>query len=261
MGNELAVKLDSEVLSVIGAKKLGGFQDAYVIASAVEKLKVMLTDDYMKPIMQLQGNRLGYKTDKDKDGGYPMPVVRNSLIEAVLIGVQPTGNQFNIIAGGAYITKEGFGYLLNKTDGLSYTIVPGVPNIDLTLKRATVLMKIKWTLGGEAKEQELEIVTKADTWTTSDAVIGKATRKSRCWLFNTINDAEIPDADADEIKAERMEIKETQFDWNEITALYNTKKGLLTATQQKSSEKIITSKDKDSYDKLKKFLVEVKAGE
>ncbi|MFK5282891.1 hypothetical protein ACI3PL_25325, partial [Lacticaseibacillus paracasei] len=80
--------------------------------------------------MALQGNRLGFKTDKDKSGGYPESVVKNCLIEAVLLGIQPTGNQFNIIAGNMYPTKEGCGYLLNNFKGLSYNLVCSLPRIN-----------------------------------------------------------------------------------------------------------------------------------
>src|SRR5215204_5340477 len=110
----LAKSLNEKVFSVLSADQLNGFEKAYLIANAIAELKSLLTPEYMKPIMQMQGNKLGFKTDKDKDGGYPEAIVKNCLIEAVLMGVQPFGNQFNIIANNTYITKEGYGYLLSK---------------------------------------------------------------------------------------------------------------------------------------------------
>jgi len=207
---ELAKQLDSSVLSVIGQDTLSGFEKAFQIASATGKLKELLTPEYMKPIMDLQGNRLGFKTDKDSDKGYSEPVVKNCLIEAVLTGVQPFGNQFNIIAGNCYITKEGFGYLLKNFRGLSYDIVPSLPRINADSTSAAIVMKIKWTLNGVAKEQDLDIPIKMNKFMGTDAVIGKATRKARAWLFNTITGSEIADGDAGEIDSRASKATATE---------------------------------------------------
>jgi hypothetical protein len=67
----VAQKLNETVISVISADGMQGFEKAFLIAQATADLKAALTPEYMKPIMQLQGNRLGFKTDKDEDGGYP----------------------------------------------------------------------------------------------------------------------------------------------------------------------------------------------
>jgi hypothetical protein len=141
---EVSIDLNSSIVSVIGSTELLGFEKAYTVAIATQKLMGLLTKEYMKPIMFLQGNKLGFKTDKDKDGGYPEEVVRTCLVEAVLTGVQPYGNQFNIIAGSCYITKEGFGYLLKNVPGLSYEIIPSIPRIDQAKGSAAIIMKITW---------------------------------------------------------------------------------------------------------------------
>jgi hypothetical protein len=41
-------------------------------------------------------------------------VVRNCIIDGAANGLLPTGNQFNIIAGNMYPTKEGYTALLSK---------------------------------------------------------------------------------------------------------------------------------------------------
>ena len=210
--SEVAKQLNSNVLSVIGADSLMGFEKAYLIADAAGKLKVALTTEYMKPIMELQGNKLGFKTDKDSSGGYPEAAVKNCLIEAVLTGVQPFGNHFNIIAGNCYITKEGFGYLLQHFKGLSYEIIPSLPRIDATKGSGAVSMKIKWTLGGNSNEREIDFAIKVNNFMGADAVIGKATRKARAWLFNTINGFEISDGDVTDVDARVMSSKMNPVD-------------------------------------------------
>jgi len=60
---ELAKKLNTEVFKVIGNNDaLIGFEKAFLIATAAEQLKSLLTPEYMRPIMALQNNRLGFNT-------------------------------------------------------------------------------------------------------------------------------------------------------------------------------------------------------
>lgn len=194
---DIAKRLNASVMSVMGAKTMLGFEKAFLVAKAVGELKEILTTEYMQPIMDLQDNRLGFKTDKQKDGGYALEKVKNCLIEAVLTGVQPYGNQFNIIAGNCYITKEGFGYLLSNFPGLSYEIMPGLPKVNQEKTGAAITMKIVWQLQADKQERSLEIPIKMDAYTTVDAIIGKATRKARAWLYNTITGSEVADGDVE----------------------------------------------------------------
>lgn len=207
MKQDLSLELNNTVVSVISADGMKGFQKAYLIAEAAGKLKSLLTDEYMKPIMQLQGNRLGFKTDRDDKDGYKIEVVRNCLIEAVLTGVQPFGNQFNIIAGNCYITKEGFGYLLANFPGLTYEIIPSLPRVNPEKTSAAIVMRIAWTLNGETKTREIDFPIRMNSFMGTDAVIGKATRKARAWLFNTINGIEIADGDVQDVDHRVVEPK------------------------------------------------------
>jgi hypothetical protein len=253
--NEVIERLNNSVASVISANGLVGFEKAYIVASAASELKKLLTPEYMKPIMELQGNRLGFKTDKDTNGGYKEDVVKNCLIEAVLMGVQPFGNQFNIIAGNSYITKEGFGYLLSKIPGLYYEIIPSLPRINQNNSGAAIVMKIKWTLNGTSKEQELDIPVKMNQYMGTDAVIGKATRKARAWLYNTITGSETPEGDVTDgdFKIVGSQINE-QIAIEDLQLLFDNKKALLTPDELTNAERILTNKEEKSYLKLHKIL-------
>jgi hypothetical protein len=196
---DITKKLDEKVLSVIGSKALAGFEKANLVASAIDELKTLLTPEYMKPIMALMGNKLGFRTDKDtKSDKYPMEVVKNCLIEAVLVGLQPTGNQFNIIAGNMYPTKEGCGYLLNNFPKLKYDIVCGLPKVNNEKTGAAVDVTIKWTLQGESNEKVIPIPIKIDAYASVDSIIGKATRKGRAWLLSNISGVEITDGEIED---------------------------------------------------------------
>ena len=211
--NQLAKRLNDSVFSVISSENLLGFEKAFQIATAAQELKDLLTPEYMKPIMALQGNRLGFKTDKDNQTGYDVDTVKNCLIEAVLTGVQPFGNQFNIIAGNCYITKEGFGYLLNNWRGLNYEIIPGLPRINADKSGAAIVMKIEWSINGGQKEaRELDIAVKMNSYMGTDAVIGKATRKARAWLHNKLSGIEVGDGDASEFDGKTIRVEPIPID-------------------------------------------------
>lgn len=192
----IAQQLNSSVSSVIGEHNIQGFERAYLIAEATAKLKTLLSPEYMKPIMELQGSRLGFKSDKV----YPENIVKDCLIEAVLTGLQPHGNQFNIIAGNMYPTKEGLGYLLSNYRGLSYQIIPELPRINSTNTSAAIVMKINWSINnGQKNERSIEIPIKMNNYMGTDAVIGKATRKARAWLYSTITGSEISEGDVTDL--------------------------------------------------------------
>lgn len=203
---EIAKKLNAQV-AIVQETDLAGFERAYMLATAIEQLNELLTPQYMKPIMALQGNKLGFKTDKDDEQGYSEQVVKRCLIEAVLTGLQPVGNQFNIISGHMYPTKEGCGYLLDHMDGLTeVTIIPQLPRTTLRddgSGSAAIAMKINWTYNGVSSEEIIEIPIRVNKRMGTDAIIGKATRKARAWLLNNINKkkgrAEITDADVTDV--------------------------------------------------------------
>lgn len=261
---EIAQRLNNSVLSVISAEKLMGFEKAYLIASAAGELKRLLTTEYMRPIMDLQGNRLGFKTDKDlnKDGskgsGYPEEVVKNCLIEAVLMGVQPFGNQFNIIAGNSYVTKEGFGFLLLNHKGLYYEITPELPRINADKSSAAIAMNIEWSIdGGTTKTKKIDLPIKMNAYMGPDAVIGKATRKARAWLYNTITGSEIPEGDTYDAEVTVVSSKtngEAPCTLEDIETLFSLKKEVLTEDEIKNANRIIQNREEKSYSKLSKLL-------
>lgn len=193
-----AEKLNQAIQIVTGSVGVSGFQRAYLLADGIQKLEALLTPEYMSPIMAMQGKKLGFRSDKDKTGGYPMNVVKSCLIEAVLMGLEPYGNQFNIIAGNMYMTKEGAGHILNNYKGLSYDIVIGLPRVNAEKTSSAVEATINWTLNGKTNSKIIPIAIKMDAYTSLDAVIGKATRKARAWLISAITGIEVGEGDVTE---------------------------------------------------------------
>lgn len=247
---EIAKKLDSSVLSVIESDKLQGFEKSYLVASAISSLSELLTSEYMKPIMALQGTRLGFRTDKDKSTGYPESVVKNCLIEAVLLGLQPTGNQFNIIAGNMYPTKEGCGHLLNNFKGLSYNLVCSLPKINADKTSAAVDVKITWKINGESKEEMIPIPLKMDAYTSVDALIGKATRKGRAWLLSRVSGMEITDGDIQDV--DYVDMKNNKATTVNVTlSVYDIEEGLKSCLKKEDVNNLwkkLTSDQQLDYD-------------
>lgn len=181
----------------------GSFQTTFMVAAAVQALRTAITDDMMKDIMALQGTRLGFVTDKDKnkDGskgpGYPITVVKECVIEATLRGFRPVGNEMNIIVGRFYGTKEGFERKVAEYPGLTdLRLTFGVPqNKD---GGAIVECSAKWRLCGLSQSIEREIPVKANAGMGVDAILGKATRKLLKAVYGHVTGSEhtLPDGDA-----------------------------------------------------------------
>lgn len=196
---QLAETLDKLTESGLAcANMTNNFTKAFTVARCVSQLKAALTPQVMTPVMELQSSPLGFRTDKDKQGGYPIETVKEVLIEAVMAGLMPCGNQFNIIGGRMYPTKEGFTYLLSQIPDLSYTINQGVPvsKNGGAIVRTEILWRIDPSGAAQPSKKILEIPVRVNNGMGVDAILGKADRKAKCWLFNhvtgrTLNDGEV----------------------------------------------------------------------
>lgn len=195
--------IDTQVKNVL-AVNAHSFETAFVISTAIQEIDKALTPAVMEPIMALQGKKLGFRTDKI----YPVTTVKECLIEACLSGVQVTGNQFNIIAGNMYITKEGYGHLLLQIPGLRYTVSHSI--LEEKNGYTDVSCKITWKIGENESKKQVEIFpVKSGKYGTPDNILGKAERKARKWLYEHLSGRDTDDGAIDishtEVKTE-MEI-------------------------------------------------------
>ena len=132
----------------------------------------------MDRVLPLAGSALGFKADKQ----YPADVICEALIEATLRGVYPVGNEWNIIQGRCYITKEGYTRLVRELPGLTdLRLMPGVPRIQPG--GAVVPYKATWRLDGKAQSIERQIPVKLNTGMGADGALGKATRKMLASIY------------------------------------------------------------------------------
>jgi len=251
-------EIDAKILAVV-SNNVQGFEKAFVTSSAIGFLREKLSPEYMQPIMALQGSRLGFLTDKDidpktkqKGTGYPENVVKDCVIDAVLLGLEVTGNQFNIIGGNMYPTREGFGSLLDKMTGLrknfTYKNIVQHPGS----KTANVVVQIDWQFNEEtAKKQVIDFPIKSSDYTSYDALVGKAERKAKRWLYNTIKGSDISDGDVSDIP--HIVVNDYEDRFKVLSELYDSSQGL-TEDENTDIKRVIDNKETASYDKAIKFL-------
>ena len=147
-------------------------------------------------VASLAGTAVGFRTDRDTSKTkppYTPQEISDAVIEAVMMGLPLVGNCFNIIAHRCYVTLEGFGYLLRNLDGTVWQIVPGIPR--MASGGAVIQMVITADYKGREIAQTLELPIKVNDGMGADAIIGKATRKARKWLYDTATGSDTPDGD------------------------------------------------------------------
>lgn len=162
------------------------FELMAITANAVSELKKRLPDEMVQQLKKLENTKLGFRTDKEQ--GYDSSTIRDCMIEAVLRGVKPIGNEFNIIAGNFYLTKEGFTGLMNREQRLTeLKLNLGVPKFENN--RAVVGYTTSWKWDGQSDSMEGEVPIKLNKGMGDDAVLGKAERKvrARIWAQATGN--------------------------------------------------------------------------
>lgn len=160
-------------------------QQALALASGIGHLKRLITKEVVEALLlPLQNSTLGFLTD-NKDG-YDGPTVRECAIEAMLRGLRPVGNEFNIISGRMYAARAGLERLVGEFPGLTnLELIPGVPT--MAGGGALVPFRATWLLNGVRQTMVLDVDAEAKTDTRipvkvnsgmgADAIIGKATRK------------------------------------------------------------------------------------
>ena len=253
---EISKKIDSQITQIFSNNQLQGFEKAVKLADGVNMLRELLSKEYMDSIMKLQGSKIGFRTDKDKnqDGskgsGYPVEVVKDCLIEATLLGLEPVGNHWNILAGNMYVTKEGAEYLLNK-EGVKHILRFGPTQIDQQQKVARLDVKVEWTYEGQKHEETIPVSAKWNAYATDDSIQGKATRKARMWLYNRIRNTQISDGDITDIPYQ--EINEV-ITYDSVETLFHEKIEVLTADELKHAKNILENKREKDYKRLYDFL-------
>lgn len=188
----------------------GHMQRALITARGIQALRGALTAKVMAEIMPLMNSPLGFVTDrgpgKKNETPYPVEVVRDCAIEAMLNGVYLTGNQWNILVGRCYITQNGWKMKFETVPGISdIRLSPGVPGVHNG--GPVCRIALSWKLNGKADcligpdgkaGQPFPLIAQGGA--SADQLIGKAKRKAYKLAFEqatgsvcTVPDGELGD--------------------------------------------------------------------
>jgi hypothetical protein len=185
---------------VIAIRELPKFAQAIRMAKGMREMRLALTPDFVKHgLLPLAGSTLGFLTDLDSkpvESRYGIEVVRDCAIEAMIRGFNVVGNEFNIIAGRFYGTKNGYSRLVAEFPGLTDLVLqPGVPELKGD-RGALVPFVAKWRLNGRADQIECKagqdgfdtrIPVKVNSGMGPDAILGKAERKILFRIYQRVN--------------------------------------------------------------------------
>jgi len=207
------------------------FEKGLLIAEGMNALRDSMTEEIVRPLAVLQGSGLGFRTDKDKDGGYDWTIVRDCTIEAWLRGFYHVGNEFNIIAGRFYGAKAGFERKVKTFPGMgSVQFFRGKPEVSGA--EAAMDYIAQWELNGEPHKLErirkrlagggdidLRIVVRVNSGMIIDAIWGKGDAKMWHAIWDELTNHKdiIPAADEDVVTlnaapAEKKIRKSSLFD-------------------------------------------------
>lgn len=184
-----------------------GVLAALDVAEGIADLRALMdAPEIQARVKSLQDTAIGFRTDRGPGAKnrrtneplepYAWHVVRDAVIEAGLRGLQLVGNQFNIISGRFYATKEGFEYLIRKLPSVTdFRPVVGVP----ATRPGGVLIECvaTWQQNGKATEYKVTIPVKSDDYSTADQLIGKATRKLLARCYGVMTGNAVPEGDAE----------------------------------------------------------------
>lgn len=196
----LAIQQANEAaMAAFGSGSSGNIIAALQVAESMESLRRLLDEPAIQArITALQDTAIGFRTDRDpkqkKRGtqeyntAYSYNVVKDCAIEAGLRGLQLVGNQWNIISGRTYCTKEGFEFLIRGLKHVTdFKVNLGVP----ANKLGGVIIECEgsWNNSGQPQSLKSSIPVKSDDYSSADQLLGKATRKflKRCYEQMTGN--------------------------------------------------------------------------
>lgn len=180
---------------------VNNFGGAFVAANVVKMLRDALTKEVMDEVfMPLMNTKIGFLTDRtgkaDKQGKviapYSWQEVRDCVIDAVAIGLLPTGNQFNILAGRMYPTKEGYTSLLRKIQCKNYITI-GAPK--MSENTADVECVITYEYNGEKNSFKVVANVKKDSYSSMDQIKGKAERRAKKVLYEYLTGIDFGEGD------------------------------------------------------------------
>jgi hypothetical protein len=176
---------------------------AFATAALMQRIRTELArPGVLDAIASLQNSAVGFLTDAPNDK-HPTPYthdeLRDPVAECLLRGFSFVGNEMNVIARRFYAAKNGLTRKLKELDGLTdLKIIPGIPRMSGD-RGAVVEMQITCTYNGRPIAETLEFAIRVNSMMGADAIIGKAERKAKHWLYTYLTGSEMPEGEVEDI--------------------------------------------------------------
>jgi len=197
--DKIATEISENYLNGLVSEDLvGAFSDMQRTGEAIKALTELIDTPQIKDaVMWLQGHTLGFKTDKDDEGGYPWPVVKHVLIDATMQGLPICGNHFNIISGQLYKTKNGVKSQLKRLPKMDAYEMEVLPYKITGEREATVQVRAKFSFNGEMRKVERTFQIVVNRRMGPDAVRAKAKRKMGAEILEIVTNGRMPQQDGE----------------------------------------------------------------
>jgi len=227
------------------------------LADSMEIMRQNFNGAILGRMKRLANTPLGFLTDRpDQTKAYHDDVVRDCVIEAMLRGAQPIGNEFNIIAGRCYLTKQFFERQLRTFSGLTeLRLVEGVPSTHQQSGGALVPYRASWLLNGAPDEiicdlnadgTDTRIAVRVNAGMGVDAILGKAKRKMLARIYARITGSDWleveDDVAADEILTPQEPVSALPPDIEEILTSMDQISDVST-WEMETAQQMVTEKD------------------
>jgi hypothetical protein len=178
------------------------FTRGLTLAKAMKQLRELVNDEFMRDIMELCDSPLGFKTDRAEKGQkYDVATVKDAVIHCLLRGGSVVGNEFNIISGRCYLTKE---FYERQVRGLVHDlrVIEHVPHS--TGGGALVGMEATWVHAGrrdslkclKTDAGDARIAVRVNSGMGVDAILGKAYRKLYARIYRRVTGSSWLEAEA-----------------------------------------------------------------
>lgn len=182
--------------------KVNDFGVQLKIAAYIRDIHESITPECIDLLKFLQNKNIGFKTDKES--GYADHVVKNCVVEAMIYGLKPLYNEFNILGGNMYTTRQGFERLVYQH--------PELENLDLKnepSKTTSGNWKINFKVNLKMKNKQPEIFEhiinmdgkKGNFEYPLHTVMGKATRQILSVVYKKMNNGlALPEGDVSDVE-------------------------------------------------------------
>jgi len=186
------------------------------MAGAINELRNLLNvPEVTKVLEDMQNTKLGFLTDR-KDNGYPKNVLVDCALQALSMGLNIHGNEFNVIAGHCYPAQAGFDRLLREycqKNRIKRQIQNEIPRF-IEDKGKQSVFEVKFTIIYERPTEDK--VVSIQKWhvvgTSIDQALGKGLKRAYQWLYNELSNNSLPldseddfDIDGGEFTASKSE--------------------------------------------------------